>query len=355
MSSFLTLSKVLALGFIRDKTSVFFTILFPLMFLVLFGALLTSDGSSKADVIQVGSVSVLDDMPAKAKKDLKESLKITKTDAALDEELKKVREGDRDAVITERSGKLTVYYSAADQVRSATVRGVLESVVDNANIADSGKPPAYNLAAEQVEDKSIQPIQYQTPGLLGWAVTMSAVFGASLTLVEWRRRKLLRRLRLSPVPLGSVITARVLVSIGISLVQTAIFVGVALTPTFGLRLSDQWWLAIPLIICGTLAFLAIGMLAGAFAKTAEGASGISNLIVLPMAFLSGAFFPLDDAPAWLRTVSEIFPLKHMVDSTREVFVRGADITTVLPSMGLLLGFAVVATALAVRLFKWDDV
>ncbi|MGH3427415.1 MAG: ABC transporter permease, partial [Mycobacteriales bacterium] len=353
MSSFLTLSRVMALGFIRDKTAVFFTILFPLMFLILFGTLFTSTGTSKSDVAQVGKVAVLDQMPKQAKSQIKDSLKISKTNDSLDSQLKKLRDGDRDAVVTEQDGKLTLYYSQADQVRSATVRGVMQSIVQNANLDASGKPPMFTLKPQQVEDESIQPIQYQTPGLMGWAVSMSAVFGASLTLVEWRQRKILRRLRLAPTPLASVVTARVIVSIGISLLQAAIFVGVALTAPFGLQLSGQWWLAIPLIICGTLAFLGIGMVAGSFAKTAEGASGISNLIVLPMAFLSGAFFPLDDAPAWLRTISQIFPLKHMVDGTRDVFIRGsANFGTILPDMGILLAFAVVSTGIALKLFKW---
>ena len=355
MSSFLILSRVLALGFLRDKTSVFFTILFPLMFLVLFGALFTSDGISRAEVVQVGDVAALDELSAPEREELTASLTLTTQDGPLQRPLAELRDGDYDAVIAEQNGQLVVYYSLADSVRSAAVRGALESVINQANLAAAGAVPTYELTARQVEDESIQPIQYQTPGLLGWAISMSAVFGASLTLVEWRRRKILRRLRLAPVPLAAMIGARVGVSIGVSLVQGVIFIGVAMLPLFGLQLSGQWWLAVPLIVCGTLAFLGIGMVAGAFAKTAEGASGISNLIVLPMAFLSGAFFPLDAAPAWLRTVAEIFPLKHLIDSTRDVLVRGADLMAILPDLALLLAFAAVTAAIALRLFRWDDV
>ncbi|MGH3544840.1 MAG: ABC transporter permease, partial [Mycobacteriales bacterium] len=315
----------------------------------------TSDGSSKAAVVQVGDVAAIDGLPGAARQELDSVLDVTKRDGSLPAALTKLEEGDYDAVITQAGNQPVVYYSQADAVRSATVREVLRSLVNSANLVAADATPTYQLTARQVEDSSIQPIQYQTPGLLGWAISMSAIFGAALTLVEWRQRKILRRLRLAPVSLSVVICARVGVSIGVSLVQTAIFLGVATLPFFGLQLSGQWWLAIPLIICGTLAFLAIGMLAGSFAKTAEGASGVSNLIVLPMAFLSGAFFPLDDAPAWLRTVSEIFPLKHLVESTREVLVRGGDLVSILPAAGLLLAFAAVAAAIAVKLFRWDDV
>ena len=148
--------------------------------------------------------------------------------------------------------------------------------------------------------------------------------------------------------------ARVGVSIAVALVQMAIFIGVALIPYFGLKLSAYWWMAIPLVVAGTLAFLAVGLLAGSFAKTAEAASAIANLIVLPMAFLSGAFFPLEGAPSWLQTISKALPLRHLVDGMQAVMVRGQDPASVLPQLGLLLGFAVVVSAVAVLLFRWED-
>ena len=99
---------------------------------------------------------------------------------------------------------------------------------------------------------------------------------------------------------------------------------------------------IPLVFVGTLAFLSIGLLVGSFAKTPEAASAIANFIVLPMAFLSGAFFPLQGAPAWLQTISQALPLRHMVDGMLDVMVRGQP-PGVLPQLGILLGFAIVVS------------
>jgi ABC-2 type transport system permease protein len=101
--------------------------------------------------------------------------------------------------------------------------------------------------------------------------------------------------------------------------------------------------------------MSIGLLAGAWAKTAEAASAIANLVVLPMAFLSGAFFPLDNAPSWLQKVSQVFPLRHLVTAMQDVMVRGKGPVSVLPALGLLLGFAVVLTVIAAMAFKWDDI
>lgn len=354
MRGFGGLSTAMMRGFLRDRSAFFFTVLFPLMFLVLFGGLLKTSGVSRTEILQAGPVPIIDTLPSDARAELGELLKIEQR-SDITKAMEEVRRGDFAAVIEQRGDRLVVHYSAADQVRAGTVRSVLAAVVDGANQAVTGMTPKFSLDSERVEDKSLKTIQFMTPGLLGWAIATGATFGAALTLVTWRQKKILRRLRLAPISLSSVVGARIWVSVLIALVQTAIFLGVAVFPYFGLQLSAYWWMAFPLVAAGTLAFLSIGMFAGAWAKTPETASAIVNLVVLPMAFLSGSFFPLDDAPSWLRTLSEVFPLKHLNDAMLDVLVRDRAPDAVLPEIGLLLGFAVVVSALAARLFRWDDV
>ena len=135
--------------------------------------------------------------------------------------------------------------------------------------------------------------------------------------MSWRQNKLLRRLRLSPVSTGSVVTARIGVSVAVALVQLVVFLAIATTPYFGLKLTASWWMAIPVVVAGTLAFMSIGLLAGSVAKTQQAATAIANLIILPMAFLGGAFIPLDFAPNWIRDVSYAMPLRYLVDRDAE--------------------------------------
>jgi ABC-2 type transport system permease protein len=348
-----SLTRAITLGFVRDRTALFFTVLFPLMFLVLFGGIFADQSAPRADVIQIGSVAVLDQLPAAARGQLNDVLQLEHSDdraAALE----RVRKGEVDAAVEESGSNVVLHFSAADQVKAATVQGLFNSLIQNTNIALTGQPPRFTLSAQPVEDESLKQIQYVTPGLLGWAVATGAMFGAALTLVTWRQKKVLRRLRLSPASTATVVLARVGASIAIALIQTAIFIGVASLPYFGLQLSNYWWLAIPLVAVGTLAFLSIGLLAGSFAKTPEAASAVANLIVLPMAFLSGAFFPLQGAPAWLQTISQALPLRHLVDGLLAVMVRGQGLVEVLPQLGILLAFAVVVSAIAIAVFRWDD-
>lgn len=351
MRAFMALSIAMAKGFIRDKMTVFFAVLFPLMFLVLFGGLLTDQGASKIDVVQVGEVAMLDEMPAEAKQALAETLEIERSDdlkAVLDD----VRKGDVDAAVTADSATLVVHYSEADQVKAATVQGVFRGLVQSANVAATGSEPAFDLAVQRVEDDSLSTIQFVTPGLLGWAVAMSATFGAAANLVLWRRNGLLRRLRLAPIPPSSIVLARVMVSLAIAFGQALIFLGLGMV-AFGLQLTGSWPMIVPLLAAGTLAFLSIGLLAGAIAKTEEGAIGMANFIVLPMAFLSGSFFPLDAAPTWLQGISKILPLYHLNQGMLDTMVRGEGPASALMPIAILLAFAAVLAGIAAKLFRWD--
>ena len=341
----------MAKGFFRDKMAFFFSVLFPLMFLLLFGALLSDQGASKAEIIEVGPVSILDQAPPAFKKVLAESLDITKSTNAASA-LRKVRKGDSDAMIEQQDKTIIVRYSQADQVKSAMVTGTIQAIVQSANIQVSGKPPTFSLDTKRVEDDSLSTIQFVTPGLLGWAIAMGATFGAASNLVAWRKKGLLRRLRLAPISTLSVVLARVAVSLTIATMQTVIFIGVGMA-FFGLRLTGSWPMIIPLLIAGTLAFMSIGLLAGSVAKTEEGAIGLANFVVLPMAFLSGSFFPLDGAPTWVRAVGHVLPLKHLNDGMLDTMVRGAGASSALAPIAILLGFAIVLSMISAKLFRWD--
>ncbi|GAB2818350.1 ABC transporter permease [Lentzea nigeriaca] len=347
MTAFRTLSLAMLKGFVRDKVTLFFTFLFPLMFLVIFGLILRDVGADKTKIAVVGDGQVVSALRDSGVLELEQ---YNDVDAAV----QKVKDGDLPAALIVRGQQLEVRFAQSDQVKSATVLGIVNGFVDKANVAATGQPPRFTFAAEKVEDASLKPIQFLTPGILSWGVAVSAVFGSALTLVSWRRKQVLRRIRLAPVSATSVLSSRLLVSTGVALVQGGIFVGIAMLPVFGLKLSGSWWLAIPLLLLGTIAFFALGMLVGAFAKTEEAASAAANIVVLPMAFLSGTFFPVEQAPAWLQAVSKIFPLRHMNDGMLNVLVRGKGIEALVVPSAVLIGFALVVGFLASRVFKWEE-
>jgi ABC-2 type transport system permease protein len=137
-------------------------------------------------------------------------------------------------------------------------------------------------------------------------------------------------------------------------VQAVVFLGIGALPFFGLQLTGTWALAIPVFLLGILAFFAIGMLVGAFCKTEEAATGAANIVVLPMAFLSGTFFPIDQSPPWMQALSQAFPLRHMNDGIMDFLVRGQGPSALVVPCLVLAAFVAVVGTIAAKVFQWED-
>jgi ABC-2 type transport system permease protein len=347
MSTFKSLATAMVKGFYRDKVTLFFTFLFPLMFLVVFGLIFRDAGSEKIKLGVVGDGPVISALNQTGAVEFE---RFDTVDAAV----QKVRDGDLPAMVAEQGDDVLLRFAASDQVGAGTVRGLVQGVVGQVNLAQTNQPPRFTVDANQVEDSSLKPIQYLTPGIMSWGVAVTAVFGAALTLVSWRRKQVLRRIRLAPVPATTVLTSRIVVTLAVAIVQAAIFIGVGMLPIFGLKLTGTWVLAIPVFLLGILAFFAIGMLVGSFAKTEEAATAAANIVVLPMAFLSGTFFPIDQSPPWLQTVSKVFPLRHMNDGIMDFLVRGKAASALLVPCLVLIGFTLVLGAISAKVFQWED-
>lgn len=166
MTAFLSIASAILKGFLRDRQAVFFSIFFPLMFLVLFGGVFSGQGQSKIDLVEVGKVSLIDSLPKGAQTAFRDAFSVTKS-ADLNSALQQVRNGDTSLAVQQQGNRIIVRYSDADKVRSATAQGTLQAFVQSANLAASGRPPTYTYAAQRVEDRSLKTIQFITPGRSG--------------------------------------------------------------------------------------------------------------------------------------------------------------------------------------------
>lgn len=342
----ITLARAMWLSFVRDKSAIFFYFLFPLMFLVLFGLLLANVDQPTFRLGVVGDGPLIEALP-------EELFDIEEIDS-FDHGVEQVANGDIPGVVRQSGTSLEFRYSAAEQSSAQTLNMILSSFVDQANMMAIDAEPVFTLESSQVEDDSFKPIQYITSGILSWAVAMSAAFGAALNLVSWRKTQVLRRLRLSPASPLAVVGARVGVSLAIAMIQAAVFIGLATTGPFGLQVSWSALWVIPILICGTLAFTSIGLFVGAVTKTEEAASGAVNLLILPMAFISGVFVAPELLPGWIQAISWALPLKHIASALLDVLVRTPEIGSTLMSCGVLLAFALILGGLAGKFFSWDD-
>jgi ABC-2 type transport system permease protein len=331
--------------FLRDRPAFFFTFAFPIMFMVLFGLIFGAGGTSRPTVDIVGTG------PVRKALEQSDAIKLkTQPDEA--HALKRVRDGDEPAAVLLGGSKARVVYSATSQVEAPIVLGVVRGIVDGYNLRIANAKPAVRLEAARVEAQSLDYVDLLVPGLLAMAIAQSAAFGVAFSMVAWRQKGMLRRLRLTPLPLVEFATGRVIFHLLISLVQAVILLTVGRL-LFGVHLVGNVLALLPLVLVGGISFIALGMCIGGRVNTEDATAALSNLIVLPMTFLGGVFFPLDSAPAPVRVIAHFLPLTYLVDGLQNVAVRGHSFTSTLPDLGVLALFAVALSALALRLFRWQ--
>ncbi|MQM27706.1 ABC transporter permease [Glycomyces albidus] len=347
--AYLSLYKALGRGWIRDRSQIFFTILLPLMFMVLLASVFGGGDTAASRIVAVGDVAVLDGADPEV---------FTVTGASdLDEALAMLREGDADAAVVQDGSTVRIYPSATNSTSGAIAAGNLSALVDDVNVevlsAAAPNEPVLETDIEQADGGALKPIQYLAPGILAWGVAITGVFGAAGTIVDWKRDKLLRRLRLTPASVGTFLSAKVSVNLTVAVGQTAVFLAVAALG-FGLHLSAWTWFAVPLVLLGTLAFLAIGVVIGGVAQTSPAAAGLSNLVTMPMAFVSGAFYPLALSPEWVQWISYASPMRYLNEALQSVVVYGEPPSAVLPQIGFLAVFAALVALLSWKTFKFDE-
>lgn len=206
----------------------------------------------------------------------------------------------------------------------------------------------------QSVDGGLPYINYVAPGVLSWGVGNAALFGPAFAMMHWRRDDILRLVWRTPTPLPTVLASRFAVAVGVGLAQAVLFTAVALLPVFGLHLPGTWPLALPLLVLGVAAFLAMGLVVGSLADTPEAVAAIANCVMVPMAFLSGSFYPADLLPGWIRTLSWVLPLRYLDHGLTDVLAGRHDLGRLgLDCLGLA-AFTALFGLLATRTFRWSN-
>ena len=181
---------------------------------------------------------------------------------------------------------------------------------------------------------------------------ISAVIGLATILVDWRQRGILRRLKLTPIPLAEFFAARITASLVVAVMQVVVLLAFGRF-AFGIHISSTAWAAIPVALAGCLCFLAMGFAIGSMVSNPETGDAVSNVITNPMMFLSGVFFPVAAMPAFVQSIARVLPLYYLANGLRDTTVRGLSLTHVAGDIGVLLAATAVLAAISLRTFRWE--
>ncbi len=188
--------------------------------------------------------------------------------------------------------------------------------------------------------------------LLAYGCAMVAFAGLAITLVIRREQSLLKRLRATPLPPVTYVASLLASTLLVFAIETvALFLlGRAV---FGTPFPSHVGSIALLVVLGGVCFAALGVGLSGLIRSAEGSSAVVNLIVLPMAFLSGAFGPTHHYPRFLRAIGEALPLKYLVDLSNGVYLHGHALWSNPTAVGVLAAWGAGGIALAAMRFRWE--
>jgi ABC-2 type transport system permease protein len=188
-------------------------------------------------------------------------------------------------------------------------------------------------------------------GLIGYGVANTALAGLAIILVGRRESGVLKRLRATPLPPRTYIAAVLLSTLVTFALQTAGLVALGRI-AFGASLPGNWPSFVGAVVLGAASFAGMGVAGAALIRSAEGVSAVVNVIVLPMAFLSGAFGPTAEFPAFLQAVADVLPLTYYIDIVDGVYLRGASLFADAAAVAIVLGWGIAGLLVALRRFGW---
>lgn len=352
MTGFLAMVKGFLKMTVRNRTALFWNLIFPVIFILVFGTVFNDSGFS-ADVGLAGEPSEYHTAVEQAMRGT-DVFKVS-SDETVDRQLEQLKDGDRDVVLVfgeEPSGggfpTVQLYYDEAAgpnaQISVNAIRQVLNTVAQG--------PSPVTIEEQPVETLDISYMDFLLPGIMAMAIMNSGVIGLSTSFVTFRERGILRRIKITPFPLPSFVSARVISQLIIAVPQALILYLISHF-LFDVDIQGSILLVILSIFIGSLTFLAIGFAVSSIAPNVETAASYSNLITFPMLFLSGVFFDVDSAPGWLKPITKVLPLRYLVDALREVMTRGKGLDAIWLDWVILGVTALIAVAIAVRFFRWD--
>ena len=196
-------------------------------------------------------------------------------------------------------------------------------------------------------------MQWMTPGVLVLNALSFGLISSATLLVSMREKGILRRLRATPLPAAQLLGAYLTVNLLLGLSQAALILLVGVV-VYGLPLTwTGLLLGAPMIVAGVLTFLALGQVVSGLAPKAGVATGAGMIVYFGLMFISDMVFPLNELPAWLQTIVPYFPSYAVVQLVRAPLLEGVMAANWPANLALMAGYAVVATLVASRLFRWD--
>ena len=351
----------------REKTTMFFTLAFPIILILVFGTIFMSQDNVNFHL----AVQDLDQ--SKASKDSIEALevngkfKITRVDPSANP-TQYVRDNEVTLVLVipkglekslmrrkffndyKASATVTYVYDPSSS-SVATKIDILNGVLAGVNQELSGIPPFIKSVKKSILTRKYRFIEYFIPGIIAMAVMTLSLFGTVNVNTELRQKGIIRKLSTTPITRIDWILSDILYQFILAIVSTTAMLLVSYA-VFDANLHINGWLP-AFVLLNVFAFVGIGMILTRFAREAQSAAAAANAISFPMMFLSGSFFPIELMPGFLQTIAKMLPLYYVNEGLRAAMVF-QDNMDALRNAAIIGVFAAVVFILGILATKWEE-
>jgi ABC-2 type transport system permease protein len=278
-------------------------------------------------------------------------------EADIDDRLKK---GRISAILNIKkldSGKfdLHVLSTTASQRELPQLQNILNGIINEVSIRNQNVQKVATVSVDQIEVRPYRRIDFYLPGMIGFSLIGSAVFGVSFLFFALRETLVLKRMYASPVSKTNIVIGE---SLGRVLFQLIIVIVLILFGKYAYHftLANGFVTFLELLILSALAlivFMGFGFFISSVAKNQNVIPIYANLFMFPQYFLSGTFFPKTILPQSIHWLIEALPLTALNDALRKVAFEGLHLNDCWKQIGILAAWGVVIYALAIWVFRWE--
>ncbi len=336
------LTRARILEFVREPEALFWVFAFPLIMAVILGFAFRD---RPPDPVPVGVVagpsasSISGALAASGK--VKPVAYATPADG-----LEALRTG-KIALLVEETGPLVYHY---DPTRPDARIARLE--VDAAIQGARGRRDPTPASTAEVHEKGSRYIDFLLPGILGLNLMGTGIWGIGFSIVNARLKKTLKLMVATPMRKSDYLLAQMLSRFVFLVVEVVVILSFGVA-AFHVPIRGTLGALALVTVLGALCFAGIGLLVVARAKTLEAASGLMNLVMVPMWLLSGVFFSSERFPKGAQPLIQALPLTALNNALRAVMLEGRGLVAIGAALLVLIVWGVASFALALKIFRWQ--
>ena len=343
----------------RNRHTTLWSLIFPLMLVVVFG-LFTNFGGSNPSLVVIDQASTPRSQVLFKQLSSISFLKL-EPDQQIDDLQSHIESGTLDylLVIPEGFGAggqtpPTLTYSSNKPERNQLVAGAISNVIVSSNITDSQAIGA-SLTALVSNEITVQNVSFFDIALLGLVslgIMTSSIISVAVKISTYRSQSILKRMLVTPLAIWKYFAAEIAAHLLLALVQATIILAVGVF-IFGAQIHGNLAYIFIIVLLGSLVFLNLGFILSAWANTPSAASGMGNVIAIPMLFFAGAFFSTTSLPWILPYVAQALPLTPMLTALQEVAIYDAPLWQIWPQLAALGSWIIGTAVVAIKVFRFS--